>query len=116
MVTWLMVVICLTASPAKAPTAAAVSHPKVVPAPLVSPALMAAWTRVAQCETHQQWHRFGPWHDGGLGMLRASWVHYGGLQFSPWPHQATPEQQVLIATRINAGYAIPDQDGQCRAW
>ena len=77
---------------------------------------MAEWTRVAQCETHQNWHRHGDWHDGGLGILEAAWQANGGMEYATRPADATPEEQVLIATRINAGYEIPDQDGRCRAW
>ena len=90
--------------------------PRVATPPLVSAETMEKWTKVAQCETHQNWHRHGDWHDGGLGILEAAWRAYGGLEYAERPADATPEEQVLIATRINAGYEIPDQDGRCRAW
>ena len=104
----------LSVSPADAPTAQA-SVPTLA-LPLVTPAQFAQWGQVAWCETHSNWSREGSWHDGGLGMTQAAWVKYGGLTYAPRPHLATPEEQVLIATRINAGYQIPDQDGECHAW
>ena len=104
----------LSVSPADAPTAQA-SVPTIA-LPLVTPAQFAQWGQVAWCETHSNWGREGSWHDGGLGMTQAAWVKYGGLTYAPRPHLATPEEQVLIATRINAGYQIPDQDGECHAW
>lgn len=87
-----------------------------VPAPLVASDLMEKWTKVAQCETHQNWQREGTWHDGGLGILLVAWRQYGGLEFAPAPHLATPEEQVAIAIRINQGFEIPDQNGECQAW
>jgi len=83
---------------------------------LVTPEEMRKWTIVAQCETHQQWHRNGPIHDGGLGILRWNWVHYGGLEYAPTAHEAEPEEQVAIAKRIQGRYKIPDQDGTCSPW
>lgn len=82
---------------------------------------MDKWAKVAWCETHGNWHREAPNFDGGLGIARANWVAYGGHDFAPAPHLATPEEQVIVAQRIQAahGYAgyVPDQEpGECRAW
>ena len=106
----------LSVSPADAPTAQASVPTTTIALPLVTPAQFAQWGQVAWCETHSNWSREGSWHDGGLGMTQAAWVKYGGLTYAPRPHLATPEEQVLIATRINAGYQVPDQDGECHAW
>jgi resuscitation-promoting factor RpfB len=101
-------------------TVKVVAKAPVAPPPLVSPAVMARWKRVAWCETHGQWYRNMPVADGGLGIHRASWNEAGGQRFAPAPHLATPEQQVYVAIRIqtNAGVGgyVPDQDGNCRAW
>lgn len=90
------------------------------PAPLVSHADMVAWGRVAWCETHANWQYEGPRYDGGLGISRVNWVYYGGHEFAPAPHLATPEEQVVVAQRIQAanGHAglVPDQNGECSAW
>ena len=85
--------------------------------PLVSKKDMEQWTLVAQCETHQRWHRINMEHgDGGLGILPWNWVHYGGLRFAPTAHEAEPEEQVWVAKRIQHGLPVPDQDGTCKAW
>lgn len=89
-------------------------------APLVSSLDMQKWTLVAQCETHQHWHRVGYVYDGGLGIKPDNWVTYGGARFSKYPHLATPEQQVWVAkqieTRHGIGWFVPDQNGECHAW
>jgi resuscitation-promoting factor RpfB len=87
---------------------------------LVSQSIMAKWYNVAWCETHADWDRNRSNFDGGLGISRTNWVAYGGLDFAPAPHLATPQQQVWVAQQIQAhnnvaGY-IPDQDGSCNAW
>jgi hypothetical protein len=87
---------------------------------LVSPAVMDQWRLVAQCETHQNWRFEGANWDGGLGISRTNWEFYGGRDFAPAPHFATPEEQVVIARRIQARAGVPDfvpdQDGTCRGW
>lgn len=83
--------------------------------PAVTDADMVIWHRVAWCETHADWDRNQPNFDGALGISRAVWNEYGGEQYAPAPHLATPREQVAIAKRINAGYAVPDAFG-CSAW
>ena len=87
---------------------------------LVSPAVMSQWRLVAQCETHQNWRFEGANYDGGLGISRTNWISHGGTDFAPAPHLATPEEQVVIARRIQARGGVPDfvpdQDGTCRGW
>ena len=40
------------------------------------------WSKVAQCETGQNWHaRYGA-HNGGLGISRQNWVEFGGNTFA----------------------------------
>lgn len=108
------VIVTLSGSPAKAPTAAAAAI--IPPKPLVSQANMNAWSKVAWCETHGNWYREGSWHDGGLGITQAAWESGGGLHYAQRPHLATPEEQVKVAQQINKGYAVPDQQGGCSAW
>ena len=101
-----------TASIKSDPTTATAT---VVPASLISPEIRAKWEKVAWCETHSNWSREA-FHDGGLGILESVWIAYGGREFAPAPHLATPDEQILIATRINANGFVPDQDGSCAAW
>ena len=83
---------------------------------LVPASVMAQWGKVAWCEHHGNWTYPGATFDGGLGIARWNWVHYGGLEFASAPHLATPEQQVIIAQRIQGTSYVPDQDGRCRGW
>lgn len=87
---------------------------------LVEPYIMKKWEKVAWCETHGDWHRNKPTFDGGLGISRVVWNEYGGQEFAPAPHLATPEQQVFMARRIQAMNGvpnyIPDQAGGCHKW
>jgi len=81
---------------------------------LVSPRIMAAWSRVYICETHN-WKQRGE-YEGGLGMTQWNWEHHGGLRFASAPYLATPEQQVYVATVIQHGLPVPDQTSTCKDW
>ena len=87
------------------------------PAPVVldtvTPAQRAAWSRVASCEEGGNWQADGPRFSGGLGITRANWANYGGQQYAPSAAQATPDQQIMVAERIQ--YSPPDQYG-CSSW
>lgn len=87
---------------------------------LVSVVDMAKWSHVNQCEESGNWHANGALYSGGLGIARANWVHFGGLQFAPYGAAATPEQQVVIAKRIEASGGVPnyvpDQNGCAGGW
>jgi hypothetical protein len=91
--------------------------PVVPPEPVivdtVTPAQRAAWNRVAMCEEGGNWHADGPRFSGGLGISTANWVIYGGLQYAPRGALATPDQQIMVAQRIQSN--PPDQHG-CASW
>ena len=57
------------------------------------------WESVSWCETNHKWND-GGYYSGGLGMARSVWVNYGGKQFAPRPHQATKEEQIIVANRV----------------
>lgn len=114
---WTVIVLTLQASPAFAPTAQA------DPLPLVPHEVMVKWNKVAWCESHGNWHQIhtGPQaFSGALGIKNYVWQANGGLEYGPTAGHATPEQQVIIAQRIqaHAGYAgfVPDQGGFCSSW
>jgi hypothetical protein len=94
-----------------------VSKPKP---PLVTPTDMVEWTKVAQCETGQNWRMRGWIRSGGLGINNSNWVEYGGTRFSPNASEATPAEQVWVAKRIQAGGGVagfvPDQWGCAGNW
>ncbi len=94
--------------------------PPVVTAPpvptivdTVTPAQRAAWERVAVCEEGGDWHADTYRFSGGLGITRANWDAYGGLRYASEGAEATPDQQIMVAERIQA--YPPDQDG-CHGW
>lgn len=90
------------------------------PTPIVTPQVMQKWLTVAWCETNQHWASRGPIFSGGLGITNYNWAYFGGRDFAQNASQATPEQQVLIAIRIQkeGGYkgVVPDQNGYCAGW
>ena len=57
------------------------------------------WTKVAQCETAQDWQDGGNW-GGGLGIARSTWEGYGGKEFASHPSKATVLEQIVVANRI----------------
>lgn len=74
------------------------------------------WSRVAMCEEGGNWTVRGSLYSGGLGITNSNWQYFSrGLGFPANAADATPVQQVAVAKRINAGYAVPDQNG-CHAW
>ena len=91
--------------------------PPPPPAPVVvdtvTPAQRSAWDRVAMCEEGGNWQADGSRFSGGLGITRSNWSIYGGLQYASSAAQATPDQQIMVAQRIQ--YSPPDQYG-CASW
>jgi len=79
----------------------------------VTPYQRAAWGRVAMCEESGNWGADGSRFSGGLGISRANWSNYGGLKYASEGAMATPDQQIMVAERIQSG--PPDQSG-CRGW
>lgn len=68
------------------------------------------WDRVAECESGQNWsYNGGSGYDGGLQFLPGTWRAYGGREFAEFAHQASREQQIIVAERVLA-------DVGWRAW
>jgi len=95
------------------PTPAVAPAPVVGPVDTVTPYERSAWDRVAMCEEGGDWHADNSRFSGGLGITRSNWDEYGGLQYASEGALATPDQQIMVAERIQSG--APDQDG-CRGW
>jgi len=89
------------------------------PEPVIPPAIMAKWEKVAQCEQGGNWHVRGPIYSGGLGITEVNWMAYGGWIYGA-EYAATPAEQVFIAIKIQAlnGYAgyVPHQNGCGHGW
>jgi len=83
------------------------------PADTVTPTERAEWDRVADCEEGGNWRSNGARFSGGLGISRDNWVAFGGLRYAPIAAEATPDQQIMVAERIQQ--YPPDQYG-CRGW
>jgi hypothetical protein len=79
----------------------------------VTPYQRAAWDRVAMCEEGGNWQSDGSRFSGGLGITRSNWAIYGGEQYAPEAAEATPDEQIMVAERIQA--SPPDQGG-CSSW
>jgi hypothetical protein len=86
-----------------------------VTAPLVTPDQQRAWNKVAWCETHGDWDMHGAIFSGALGISNVVWNEYGGTEFAPHAGLATPQEQMVVAIRINGAY-VPDQHGCEGAW
>ncbi|WP_167745591.1 transglycosylase family protein, partial [Streptomyces virginiae] len=69
-----------------------------------SAASVATWDKVAHCESTDNWStNTGNDYYGGLQISKPTWDAYGGQKYAAYPHQATKQQQVLIAEKILAG-------------
>ena len=85
----------------------------VGPADTVTPDERAAWSHVAMCEEGGNWAYDGGRFSGGLGITRTNWAAYGGDEFASEGALATPDQQIMVAERIQS--SPPDQYG-CHGW
>jgi hypothetical protein len=102
------------AKPVVTPAPAAVPVPVPSgPVDTVTPYERAAWEQVAMCEESGNWQSDGSTFSGGLGISRANWDAYGGLQYAPEGAEATEDEQIMVAERIQSD--PPDQYG-CRGW
>src|SRR3990170_7752082 len=61
------------------------------------------WDALAQCESGGNWAiNTGNGYYGGLQFNLATWQGYGGAEFAAYPHEATREQQIIVAERLRA--------------
>ena len=109
--------------PIPTPVAVAVAAPAPPPQPLtpeqiaaneVTPTEYAEWSKVNQCEEGGNWYVYGSVYSGGLGISNINWVGYGGTFFAPNGAEATPDEQIVIASRIQS--SPPDQNGCGSGW
>ncbi|MBW4719119.1 resuscitation-promoting factor [Saccharothrix obliqua] len=71
----------------------------------------AVWDRLANCEATGNWAiNTGNGYYGGLQFNKGTWDAYGGGQYAEYPHQATREQQIAVATKLR------DARGGYSAW
>jgi uncharacterized protein YabE (DUF348 family) len=71
----------------------------------------ATWERLAQCEATGNWSiNTGNGYYGGLQFDARTWKAYGGDAYAPLPHQASPQEQMAVATKVR------DDRGGYGAW
>jgi hypothetical protein len=97
------------ASAAMEATLLTVPTPKAVPAPDPAPQSVVTydgstvWDALAQCESGGNWAiNTGNGYYGGLQFSLGTWEGYGGGEFAAYPHEATREQQIIVAERLHA--------------
>jgi uncharacterized protein YabE (DUF348 family) len=64
------------------------------------------WDKIAACETGSNWAAPGPTYQGGLGIYYKNWQAFGGTAFAPTAGEATREQQIIVAMRIQKKYGF----------
>lgn len=64
----------------------------------------SVWDTLAQCEAGGNWSiNTGNGFSGGLQFTPSTWLAYGGGQYAPEAWMATREQQIAVATKVQAG-------------
>ena len=59
------------------------------------------WDRIAQCESGGNWHiNTGNGYYGGLQFAASTWRAYGGTAYAPTADQASRDQQIAVATKV----------------
>jgi hypothetical protein len=102
----------LVPGPAPTPGAApmeATLHVLATPRPAaVAPRVVTydgdtVWDDLAQCESGGNWAiNTGNGYYGGLQFSYDTWHGYGGGEFAEYPHEATREEQIIVAERLHA--------------
>lgn len=61
------------------------------------------WDQLAQCESGGNWSiNTGNGYQGGLQFSPSTWAAYGGTEYAPTADQATREQQIAVAKKVQA--------------
>lgn len=69
-------------------------------APASRPAHSGVWDRLAGCESGGRWSIHDSVHEGGLQFAVSTWDSFKPAGFPDGAHQATREQQILVAERV----------------
>lgn len=63
----------------------------------------SVWDTIAQCESGGNWATdTGNGFQGGLQFTPSTWAAYGGTEYAPSANQATREQQIAVAEKVQA--------------
>jgi Transglycosylase-like domain len=83
-------------------TLVTIPTPPPAPTPVFSSG-DTVWDTLAMCEASGNWAaNTGNGYYGGLQFSVGTWSGYGGAEFAAYPHQATREQQIIVAERLRA--------------
>lgn len=64
----------------------------------------SVWDSLAQCESGGNWSiNTGNGYEGGLQFAPSTWAAYGGTQYSASAANASREQQIAVAEKVQAG-------------
>lgn len=86
----------------------ATAAPPRSPSPAVADGSATVWDDLARCESGGNWAiNSGNGYYGGLQFSHETWHGNGGGEFAEYPHEATREEQIVVAERLRAvrGYA-----------
>ena len=96
-------------SVAAPPATTSAPRPAVTaPAPSRTYSGDSVWDDLAKCESGGNWSiNTGNGYYGGLQFSYGTWHDYGGGEFADYPHQATRDEQIIVAERLrdDRGYA-----------
>ncbi len=63
----------------------------------------SVWDALAKCESGGNWAiNTGNGYYGGLQFSLGTWNGYGGAEFAAYPHEATRDEQIVVAERLRA--------------
>ncbi len=78
-------------------------EPAVAPPSALAPAPWVIWDDLAVCESTYRWNiNTGNGFYGGLQFVQSTWKAFGGQQFAGYAHQASREQQIHVAIKVQA--------------
>lgn len=81
----------------------ATAHPAAVSPRVVTHDGDTVWDDLARCESGGNWAaNTGNGYYGGLQFSYDTWHGYGGGEFAAYPHEATREEQIIVAERLHA--------------
>ena len=64
----------------------------------------SVWDSLAQCESGGNWSiNTGNGYHGGLQFSPSTWNAYGGQEYASYAYQATREQQIAVAEKVQQG-------------
>lgn len=61
---------------------------------------IAQFDKLAMCESTGNWSISTGMFEGGVQFLNSTWLAYGGGEFAPHAYQATREEQIYVANKL----------------